>query len=74
MYDELNRQVMKLLPDGLKRYNHSNAVTDDEIYYFPKLITPLKVSVFFFLFVHIHALQLLQFLVQLFYAGEHASI
>ena len=45
MYDEINRQVRKLPQEGLKKYTHSSAVTEDEIYYFPKLINPLKVSV-----------------------------
>lgn len=47
VYDEINRQVKKLLPDGLKRYAHSSAVTEDEIYYFFKLINVLKVRIFF---------------------------
>ncbi|XP_031335236.1 protein polybromo-1 isoform X3 [Photinus pyralis] len=44
MYDEINRQVRRLPPDGLKRFLHSSAVTEDEIYYFPKLINPPKVG------------------------------
>lgn len=44
MYDEINRQVKKLPPDGLKKFTHSNAVTEDEVYYFPRLISPVKVS------------------------------
>uniref|UniRef100_A0A1Y1MVM8 Protein polybromo-1 n=1 Tax=Photinus pyralis TaxID=7054 RepID=A0A1Y1MVM8_PHOPY len=44
MYDEINRQVRRLPPDGLKRFLHSSAVTEDEIYYFPKLINPPKES------------------------------
>ncbi|KAF5282989.1 hypothetical protein FQA39_LY04860 [Lamprigera yunnana] len=44
MYDEINRQVRRLPPDGLKRCLHSSAVTEDEIYYFPKLINPPKVG------------------------------
>lgn len=44
MYDELNKQVRKLPQLGMKKYAHTLSVTEDEIYYFPKLITPLKVS------------------------------
>ncbi|KAK9745833.1 BAH domain [Popillia japonica] len=44
MYDEINRQVRKLPLEGLKKFSHSNAVTDDEVYYFPKLINPPKVG------------------------------
>lgn len=44
MYDEINRQIRKLPNDGLKKYSHGNAVTEDEIYYFPKLINPPKVG------------------------------
>ncbi|KAF5301597.1 hypothetical protein FQR65_LT08902 [Abscondita terminalis] len=44
MYDEINRQVRRLPPDGLKRCLHSSDVTEDEIYFFPKLINPPKVG------------------------------
>ncbi|KAJ8965409.1 hypothetical protein NQ314_004161 [Rhamnusium bicolor] len=44
MYDEINRQVRKLPVEGLKKYVHSPTVTDDEIYFFPKLINPPKVG------------------------------
>ncbi|XP_017786877.1 PREDICTED: protein polybromo-1 [Nicrophorus vespilloides] len=44
LYDEINRQLQKLPLDGLKKYHHSSGVTEDEIYYFPKLINPLKVG------------------------------
>lgn len=44
LYDELNRQIRKLPVEGIKKYYHSNLVTEDEIYYFPKLINPTKVS------------------------------
>lgn len=50
VYDEINRQVKKLLPDGLKKYIHGSAVTEDEIYYFPKLINIVKVVHFYFLY------------------------
>lgn len=43
VYDEINRQVKKLLPDGLKKHVHGSAVTEDEIYYFTKLINVPKV-------------------------------
>ncbi|XP_022920699.1 protein polybromo-1 isoform X3 [Onthophagus taurus] len=42
LYDEINRQIKKLPIEGLKKFSHSNAVTEDEIYYFPKLINPMK--------------------------------
>ncbi|KAL3278904.1 hypothetical protein HHI36_016424 [Cryptolaemus montrouzieri] len=44
MYDELNRQMRKLPVEGLKKYVHSSAVTEDEIYYFPRIINPPKVG------------------------------
>ncbi|XP_025829015.1 protein polybromo-1 isoform X3 [Agrilus planipennis] len=44
MYDELNRQIKKLSPDGLKKHTHCSAVTEDEVYYFPKIINPPKVG------------------------------
>lgn len=43
MYDEINQQVKKLLTEGLRKYNHSPGVLEDEIYYFTKLLNPLKV-------------------------------
>lgn len=46
LYDELNRQIKKL-PEGLKKFTHSSAVTEDEIYYFPKFISVPKVSTFY---------------------------
>lgn len=44
MYDEINQQVRKLLTEGLRKYTHSPGVLEDEIYYFTKLLNPLKVS------------------------------
>lgn len=38
--------MRKLNADGLKKYNHSSTVTDDEIYFFRKPINPAKVSHF----------------------------
>ncbi|GFG36133.1 hypothetical protein Cfor_02751 [Coptotermes formosanus] len=43
VYDEARRQVRKLSREGLKKYSHSNAVTEDEIYFFRRLINPPKV-------------------------------
>ena len=45
VYDEARRQVRKLSREGLKKYSHSNAVTEDEIYFFRRLINPPKVCV-----------------------------
>lgn len=44
LYDEVNRQIRKLPPEGLKKYYHLTEVVDDEIYYFAKLLNPSKVS------------------------------
>lgn len=44
MYDEINQQVKKLLTEGLRKYSHSPGVAEDEIYYFTKLLNPLKVK------------------------------
>ncbi|KAK7869922.1 hypothetical protein R5R35_013708 [Gryllus longicercus] len=44
LYDEARRQVKKLTREGLRKYNHSNAVTEDEIYFFRRLINPPKVG------------------------------
>ncbi|XP_060527189.1 protein polybromo-1 isoform X2 [Cylas formicarius] len=44
LYDEINRQMKKLPPDGLKKYNHKPDVLEDEIYYFPRLLNPQKVD------------------------------
>lgn len=48
MYDEVTRQTRKLGPEGLRKYTHSPAVTEDEIYFFRRLINPPKVSLFMF--------------------------
>lgn len=45
VYDEARRQVRKLSREGLKKYSHSNAVTEDEIYFFRRLINPPKVCI-----------------------------
>ncbi|CAH1119196.1 unnamed protein product [Phaedon cochleariae] len=42
MYDEINRQIKKLPPDGLKKFAHSPTVTDDEVYFFTKILNPPK--------------------------------
>ncbi|PSN42113.1 hypothetical protein C0J52_02963 [Blattella germanica] len=44
VYDEARRQVKKLTREGLKKYSHSNAVTEDEIYFFRRLINPPKIG------------------------------
>lgn len=44
VYDEARRQVRKLSREGLKKYSHSNAVTEDEIYFFRRLINPPKIG------------------------------
>lgn len=43
VYDEVKRQIRKLAVPGLRKFIHSNAVTPDEIYFFPKTICPPKV-------------------------------
>ncbi|XP_076258471.1 protein polybromo isoform X4 [Rhynchophorus ferrugineus] len=45
LYDEINRQIKKLPPEGLKKYYHLPQVVEDELYYFPKLLNPPKVNV-----------------------------
>lgn len=45
IYDEFNKQIRKLqTPGGLKRFTHTQAVTQDEIYFFRRPITVQKVS------------------------------
>lgn len=44
MYDEAKRTVKELPRDGLKKYTHTAAVTQDEIYFFRRLINPPKVQ------------------------------
>lgn len=36
--------IRKLGVEGLKKFNHSNQVTEDEIYFFRKPISPAKVN------------------------------
>ncbi|XP_066252584.1 protein polybromo-1 isoform X2 [Euwallacea similis] len=45
IYDEINRYVRKLPPEGLRKYYHVPEVVDDEIYCFPKLLNPARVNV-----------------------------
>lgn len=44
VYDEINRLVRKLPPEGLRKYYHLPEVVEDEIYYFTKMLNPAKVS------------------------------
>lgn len=44
LYDEVKRTFIKLPTEGLKRYSHSPQVTDDETYFFRRLINPQKVN------------------------------
>ncbi|XP_071450417.1 protein polybromo-1 isoform X3 [Hetaerina americana] len=44
VYDEARRQVRRLTREGLKKYAHSNTVTEDEIYFFRRLINPPKIG------------------------------
>ncbi|XP_011164312.1 protein polybromo-1 [Solenopsis invicta] len=44
LYDESKSLMKKLSQDGLKKYNHTSAVTEDEIYFFRRPINPAKVS------------------------------
>ncbi|XP_044019978.1 protein polybromo-1 isoform X3 [Aphidius gifuensis] len=44
MYDEIKNIVKKLGIEGLKKYNHTSQVTEDEIYFFRRPINPAKVS------------------------------
>ncbi|XP_014213289.1 protein polybromo-1 isoform X3 [Copidosoma floridanum] len=43
LYDENKNVIKKLGADGLKKFNHSSEVTEDEIYFFRKPINPAKV-------------------------------
>lgn len=43
LYDESKSLMKKLSQDGLKKYNHTSAVTEDEIYFFRRPINPAKV-------------------------------
>ncbi|XP_026831166.1 protein polybromo-1 isoform X10 [Ooceraea biroi] len=44
LYDETKNLMKKLGQEGLKKFNHSSAVTEDEIYFFRRPINPAKVS------------------------------
>lgn len=44
LFDENKNIIKKLSADGLKKFNHSNQVIEDEIYFFRKPINPTKVS------------------------------
>ncbi|XP_058446489.1 protein polybromo-1 isoform X2 [Malaya genurostris] len=44
VYDEMRKQIRKLGPAGLKKFNHSQMVTTDEIFHFRRPINPPKVS------------------------------
>lgn len=46
IYNEQRRQLTKMV-NGLKRYTHSDTVTQDEIYFFRRLINPLKVIIYY---------------------------
>lgn len=45
-YDEARRSIKELPREGLKKYTHSAAVMQDEIYFFRRLINPQKVRSF----------------------------
>lgn len=45
MFDEARQQIVDLPKDGLKKFVHSSAVYQDEIYFFRRLINPTKVHV-----------------------------
>ena len=45
IYDEVNKRVLKGIPDGLKAYQHSKNVVTDEVYYFRNPIVPQKVGI-----------------------------
>ncbi|CAL7944798.1 unnamed protein product [Xylocopa violacea] len=42
LYDESKSLMKKLGQEGLKKFNHSSAVTEDEIYFFRRPINPAK--------------------------------
>lgn len=44
MYDENKNAIKKLSPEGLRKFNHSSGVTEDEIYFFRKPVNPPKVG------------------------------
>ncbi|XP_076646404.1 protein polybromo isoform X1 [Halictus rubicundus] len=43
LYDESKSLMKKLGQEGLKKFNHNSAVTEDEIYFFRRPINPAKV-------------------------------
>lgn len=43
-FDENKNLLRKISQEGLKKFNHSPAVTDDEIYFFRGPINPQKVA------------------------------
>lgn len=43
LYDESKSLMKKLSQEGLKKFNHTSAVTDDEVYFFRRPINPAKV-------------------------------
>lgn len=44
-YDESKNLIKKFSQEGLKKFNHSSTVTEDEIYFFRRPINPAKVCV-----------------------------
>ncbi|XP_036150298.1 protein polybromo-1 isoform X6 [Monomorium pharaonis] len=44
LYDESKSLMKKLSQDGMKKYTHTSAVTEDETYFFRRPINPAKVS------------------------------
>lgn len=44
LFDEINQQIRKLPQEGLKKYAHVPDVTQDEIYFFTKILNPPKVN------------------------------
>lgn len=42
-YDESKSLIKKFGQEGLKKFNHTPAVTEDEIYFFRRPINPAKV-------------------------------
>jgi len=43
-YDEHSRQLYKFEREGLKKYSRSNAIYEDEIYFFRRPLNPQRVS------------------------------
>ncbi|XP_071878612.1 protein polybromo isoform X5 [Bombus fervidus] len=43
LYDESKSLMKKLGQEGLKKFNHNSAVTEDEIYFFRRPINPAKI-------------------------------